>query len=631
MKTVVALMAAGLALAGCSGSTGGQGVAGPTGSTGAQGPMGPQGPQGDLGPQGPMGVQGPAGSQGPQGVAGTAGIQGPQGAAGPKGLVWKGAWSGIVTYSADDAVQYQGTAWIAVSPSTAVAPPSTEWALLASRGDQGATGPQGPAGPTGDQGPQGAAGLPGPAGLAGLSWRGSWSGAVTYGVNDAVESGGASYVAVAQSTAVAPPSGEWSLLAAGGAAGAQGPAGPPGPSGILSVIGPLQYDSGTQTLSSIPADAAHDGHVTAGPQTFGGVKFGPGFIGKDVLGCADVRAFGATGDGVADDTGAIQAALAAVPAGGGGVCLPAGTFRITGTLTVKSYTFVSGAGGPSSLSATGGTMIDASALAPSSSAVAVSPNAMGVSLRGFTVKGPRPNSLAAPSAGSIGIDGGVGGSAFWLSDVATTGFFTGASFVNTIGLHITKCLFSAATSIGLSLYGTKYVSLVEANTSNSGPVGTMDYGGNIVIDSAAQDIVMLSSVVDEGGGASLLIAAGDRISIIGARVYSSTGGCGIRLGFGGQAPTNVTIMNVRVEPYVADGAHVPWAPIAIKGTGHTLINVTTDPNTSPRDIFDESTDDTWIDVNGKFRLPSLPSTDPGPGSKQLWYDPADGNRVKFAP
>lgn len=30
-------------------------------------------------------------------------------------------------------------------------------------------------------------------------------------------------------------------------------------------------------------------------------------------------------------------------------------------------------------------------------------------------------------------------------------------------------------------------------------------------------------------------------------------------------------------------------------------------------------------------MPNLRSTNPGAGSRQLWYDPADGNRVKFAP
>ena len=32
----------------------------------------------------------------------------------------------------------------------------------------------------------------------------------------------------------------------------------------------------------------------------------------------------------------------------------------------------------------------------------------------------------------------------------------------------------------------------------------------------------------------------------------------------------------------------------------------------------------------KISIPQLRSTNPGAGSKELWYDPADGNRVKFA-
>jgi hypothetical protein len=38
-----------------------------------------------------------------------------------------------------------------------------------------------------------------------------------------------------------------------------------------------------------------------------------------------------------------------------------------------------------------------------------------------------------------------------------------------------------------------------------------------------------------------------------------------------------------------------------------------------------------IRADGGVRIPNLPSTNPGAGSKQLWYDPADGNRVKYAP
>lgn len=39
---------------------------------------------------------------------------------------------------------------------------------------------------------------------------------------------------------------------------------------------------------------------------------------------------------------------------------------------------------------------------------------------------------------------------------------------------------------------------------------------------------------------------------------------------------------------------------------------------------------TAIAIRGQLKLPELPSANPGAGTKKLWYDPADGNRVKFA-
>jgi hypothetical protein len=59
----------------------------------------------------------------------------------------------------------------------------------------------------------------------------------------------------------------------------------------------------------------------------------------------DVTSFGAQGDGAADDTNAIQAAVDAANARGGGtVVFPAGTFRITRALTIYSQVVFRGAG-----------------------------------------------------------------------------------------------------------------------------------------------------------------------------------------------------------------------------------------------------------------------------------------------
>ena len=65
---------------------GGVGPVGPVGPTGPQGPVGPTGPQGPIGPAGPQGPVGPASTvPGPQGPVGPQGPAGPQGETGPMG------------------------------------------------------------------------------------------------------------------------------------------------------------------------------------------------------------------------------------------------------------------------------------------------------------------------------------------------------------------------------------------------------------------------------------------------------------------------------------------------------------------------------------------------------------------
>jgi hypothetical protein len=102
-------------------------------------------------------------------------------------------------------------------------------------GDVGATGPAGPQGAQGDVGPTGPAGPQGIQGAPCLVWRGSWSAATTYSVDDAVTYNGSSYrrlVAGTTGTDPAADAANWEQIAAKGDTGATGPAGPQGPAGL---------------------------------------------------------------------------------------------------------------------------------------------------------------------------------------------------------------------------------------------------------------------------------------------------------------------------------------------------------------------------------------------------------------
>jgi hypothetical protein len=74
----------------------------------------------------------PAGPQGPQGIPGAQGLQG------LRGLTWRGTWSGSSNYLADDAVQSNGSAWLARRANQNVTPAEgADWSLLAQKGDNG--------------------------------------------------------------------------------------------------------------------------------------------------------------------------------------------------------------------------------------------------------------------------------------------------------------------------------------------------------------------------------------------------------------------------------------------------------------------------------------------------------------
>lgn len=66
------------------------------------------------------------------------GNTGATGAQGEEGLTWRGAYSGVTAYAVDDAVQYNGSAYVCILASTGHLPTDgTYWQLLASKGEQG--------------------------------------------------------------------------------------------------------------------------------------------------------------------------------------------------------------------------------------------------------------------------------------------------------------------------------------------------------------------------------------------------------------------------------------------------------------------------------------------------------------
>ncbi len=249
----------------------------------ALGAVGAQGPAGAKGATGATGLTGPAG---PAGAAGPTGATGAKGAPGTPGLVYQGNYSSGTNYALGDVVLFQGTSYTSLlngnqgnTPSAS----SAQWGVLSPQGPTGATGLQGPQGvegaqgppgqlgSPGEKGPQGSQGIPGqagaqgvtgpagtqgesgpmgpqgPAGPVGMTFQGTYSSTVNYGLADGVLFNGSAYVSLVATNRgntpdVSPSS--WSLFATGspgatGPAGPQGPQGLPGASGLPGATGPM--------------------------------------------------------------------------------------------------------------------------------------------------------------------------------------------------------------------------------------------------------------------------------------------------------------------------------------------------------------------------------------------------------
>ncbi len=200
------------------------GPPGPIGPTGATGAAGSPGPAGAAGASGITGAAGAIGPMGPGGATGTTGTSGPQ------GLSWRGTWSNTKAYALNDSVQFNGTSYIGIQAATGHQPDTspTFWSVLAQQGLAGAAGANGMNGSPGTPGTPGIPGPPGLIGPQGLTWRGTWSNATTYALNDAVQFNGSSYISIQAGTNTEPDTSTtfWSVLAEVGAPGTNGSSGP---------------------------------------------------------------------------------------------------------------------------------------------------------------------------------------------------------------------------------------------------------------------------------------------------------------------------------------------------------------------------------------------------------------------
>lgn len=325
---------------------------------------------------------------------------------------------------------------------------------------------------------------------------------------------------------------------------------------------------------------------------------------------------------VHDDTAAIQAAINSSPAPGGLVLVPPGYFNVSGAgLTLRSGTWFRGAGagiGPDD-AANNVSTIDATRMTTGNAITAVG---KGLHVEGFYLKG-----VTAGYQGVYGIS--MGGSMNLLRDIYVAGFYTGV----TVGAATSRSqLQMVETNLqyawGLRLDGVNDFSVMDCYFLNGNAANAVNGGGTVFVN-GGYDISFRLQVIDESGrgGAGIKIVAATRVLIEGPLIYATqvNGASGTAISVD-SASSEVTIRNVHTKMF---GAYDAQYQISLAGTNHRLENVVTEPRTGG-DISDTSTGTVYWNVNGIYKMPNLRTTAPAAGSKELWADPDDSYRVKWA-
>jgi Pectate lyase superfamily protein len=322
----------------------------------------------------------------------------------------------------------------------------------------------------------------------------------------------------------------------------------------------------------------------------------PGTPRVDPRAWANVLDYGAIGNGTADDTLAIQAAVNATP-NGGTVFFPVGHYKITAQIVLRTATHIVGSGKGYFGEPQYGTYIDAAGLPADVAAFWAPGNARNLVFRSFSLLGPT-------------IDGGHGTMAFAAYFASYMRFENLNVYGFSYGLYaqywqetsIKDCHISGASVCAFYAEGCTTIQVFCTVFANSG--GTLvEGGGNVRLTAGTNSVIFDSPLQDETDANGFWCEACSSVIFRATNMFHARGGNTIRIG---PTSSNITIYDTHLGPFSPD--RVPLRSIYIEAGAQNvrLINVSTNPN-GGGDIVDNATGTLYVNVNGRTRHPVVPT------------------------
>lgn len=161
------------------------------------------------------------------------------------------------------------------------------------------------------------------------------------------------------------------------------------------------------------------------------------------------------------------------------------------------------------------------------------------------------------------------------------------------------------------------------------PKAVIPFAENLLSATITATVQLNSPIIN--GGSLNITTSGGTISISpgssgvscaygGYLSYFGVGVCWVQ-GSGGYSAVNPNGLIVNTS---AASTSISVTGMTATGGGNTVYVQTTGL------MISNGTSASALSATG-FSMSGLPSSSPGAGTKKFWYDPADGNRVKFAP